>query len=87
MHVVPVQICHPDSSKVLDTYAMLDNCSQGTFVKEEIIEALGITGADARVTVTTLNREISQMSEGSRIIGQTKLDKGTKSIHQAGTTS
>ena len=55
MDVVPVQICHLDSNKVLDTYAILDKCSQGTFVKEEIIEALGITGAETRVTVKTLN--------------------------------
>ena len=41
-----VQIRHPDSNKVLDTYVMLDNCSQGTFVKEETIEVLGITGAE-----------------------------------------
>ena len=40
MDVVPVQIHHPDSKKVLDTYAMLDKCNQGTFVKKEIIEAL-----------------------------------------------
>ena len=33
MCVVPVQIHHPDSSKVLDTYVILDNCSQGKFVK------------------------------------------------------
>ena len=41
---------------------MLDNCSQGTFVNQEIIEALGITGVDARVTVKILNGEISQMT-------------------------
>ena len=41
---------------------MLDNCSQGTFVKEEIIDALGITGAETRVIVKTLNRDISQMT-------------------------
>ena len=58
--VIPVQICYPDSSKVLDTYAMLDNFSRGTFVKKEIIEALVITGADTKVTVKTLNGEISQ---------------------------
>ena len=62
MCVVPVQISHPDSNKVLDTYAMLENCSQCTFVKEEIIETLGITGAETRVTVKTLNGEISQMT-------------------------
>ena len=62
MCVVPVHIHDLDSSKVLDTYAMLDNCSQGTFVKQGIIEALCITGADTRVTVKTLNEEISQMT-------------------------
>ena len=62
MCVVPVHIHDLDSSKVLDTYAMLDNCSQGTFVKQGIIEALCIIGADTRVTVKTLNEEISQMT-------------------------
>ena len=55
MCVVPIQIHHPDSNKVLDTYAMLDSCSQGTFIKEEIIEKLGITRAEKIVTVKTLN--------------------------------
>ena len=41
---------------------MLDNCSQGLFVKEKIIEVLGITGAVTRVTVNTINGEISQMT-------------------------
>ena len=62
MCVVHVQICHPDSDNVLGTYAMLDNCSQGTFLKEEIIETLGITGAETRVTVKTLNGEVLQMT-------------------------
>ena len=59
MCVVPVQIHHPDSSKVLYTYAMLANSSQGTFAKEEIIEVLGIIGAGTRVTVKKLNGKIS----------------------------
>ena len=60
--VVPMQICYPDSNKVLDTYAMQENSSKGTFLKEEIIETLGITGAETRVIVNTLNDEISQMT-------------------------
>ena len=32
--VVPVEIRHPYSSKVLDTYEMLGNCIEGTFVKK-----------------------------------------------------
>ena len=44
------------------THAILGNCSQGACVKEEIIEALGITGAETRVTVKTLNGEVLQMT-------------------------
>ena len=39
---------------------MLDKCSQVTFVKEEIIEELGITGADTTVILKTPKGEISQ---------------------------
>ena len=62
MCVVPVQTRNPDSIKVLDTYAILENYRQDTYVKEEIIEALAIPGADTKVTVKTLNGEISQMT-------------------------
>ena len=81
MCVVPVQICHPDSNKVLDTYAMLDNCFQGTFLKEEMIEALGVTEAGARVTVKTLNGEISQtttMVENLKVAGSLGKPKWIK---------
>ena len=49
----------PRSNKVLDTYAMLDSCSQGKFLMQEIIESLGITGVDTKASVKTLNGEIS----------------------------
>ena len=62
MCVVPVHIRHPDSNKVLDTYAILNNCSQGTFIKEEMTEALRITGAETRETVKIINGEVSQMT-------------------------
>ena len=52
----------PESNKVFHTYSMLENCCQGTFVKEETIEVIGITGVETRVTVKTLNGEISQMT-------------------------
>ena len=58
MCIIPMQIFHPDSNEVLDTYSMLDNCSQSRFVKEEIIVVLGITVADTRATVKKLNGEI-----------------------------
>ena len=44
-----MQVCYPDSNKVLGIHSILGNCSEVTFVKEEIIAVLGITRAKARV--------------------------------------
>ena len=40
--LVPVWVGQKNSIKMIKTYAMLDNCSQGSFIKDEIIEDLGI---------------------------------------------
>ena len=40
MCVVPVWVGHRNSRKMVKTYAMLDNCSQGSFIKNEIIKDL-----------------------------------------------
>ena len=36
MRVVPVKVSHSKSKKEFSTHAMLDNCSQGTFIKEDV---------------------------------------------------
>ena len=60
MSVVPIKICHPNSDKVLAIHAMLDNCSQGTFVKEDIVSALGLEGLSTTIAVKTLSGETSE---------------------------
>ena len=40
--------------KEVTTYAVLDNCSQGTFVKEDI-HKLEASGARTKITVKTMN--------------------------------
>ena len=40
MCVVPVTVKHKNSSREVKTLAMLDNCSQGTFVKEDLLKKL-----------------------------------------------
>ena len=60
MCVVPIKISHTNSSKVLAVHAMLDNCSQGTFVKEDIISVLGINGVSTTIAVKTMSGEVSQ---------------------------
>ena len=45
---------------MVKTYAMLDNCSQGSFIKEEIIEELGITGRKLKLSLKSLTGKKSE---------------------------
>ena len=39
MCVAPIKITHAETKREVSTFAMLDNCSQGSFIKNNIIEA------------------------------------------------
>ena len=62
MCVVPVKVSYSKSKKEFSMYAMLDNCSQGTFIKEDIQKKLGAVGREANITVKTLNGELGMKS-------------------------
>ena len=49
MCVVPVVIKHKDSTKEIITHAILDSCSQGTFIVEDLVNALEIDDIDTSV--------------------------------------
>ena len=55
--MVPVIIKHIDSLKEIVTHAILDSCSQGTFVVEDLVELLAIKGTETSVVVKILNGE------------------------------
>ena len=55
MCVVPVKVKHEGSSRIIHTYAMLDNCSQGTFVKKNLLSSLGVKGEKTSINIKTLN--------------------------------
>ena len=59
MCVVPVCVIHRNSRKMV----MLDNCSQGSFIKDEIIEDLGISGRKLKLSLKTLTGEKSEDTE------------------------
>ena len=59
MCIVAVWIVHKSSRKMVKTYAILDNCSQGSFINEKIIEGLGITGRKLKSSQKTLTGEKS----------------------------
>ena len=55
MCVVPVRLRHCKSQKEVKTLALLDSCSQGTFVTERILKELDATGAKTSINIKTLN--------------------------------
>ena len=55
MCVVPVKVKHEGSSKIIHTYAMLDNCSQGTFVKKNLLSSLEVNGEQTSINIRALN--------------------------------
>ena len=55
MCVVPVKIGHVRTKKEVSRLAILSNCSQGTFMKENIKKKLGISGRKTEITIKILN--------------------------------
>ena len=75
MCVVPVKLSHAKIKKEVSTLAMLDNCSQGTFLKQSIKDRLGISDRKTDAIITTLNGERSMESEvvtGLRVSKKTR---------------
>ena len=65
MSIVPVWLSHPDVKKRIKVYAMLDSCSQGTFVTEHVLNLLGVEGVPSKIVVKTLT---GQDSDSSRMV-------------------
>ena len=55
MCIVPVKVRIKGSQAAVNTCAMLDNCSQGRFVKTKLLEELKVSGIKTAVTIKTLN--------------------------------
>ena len=53
--VVLVKFGHVGTKKEVSTLAMLDNCSQGKFMKESFKKKFGVTGRNTRIMTKTLN--------------------------------
>ena len=60
MCIVAAWVGHKSSRKMVKAYAMLDNYSQGSFIKKETIEELGITGKKLKLKLKTLTGEKSE---------------------------
>ena len=67
MCVVPIKVQYGNSGKVLEIQALLDSCSEGTFVLERLINNLCEKGQKTSITINTLNGGHKQVngSEGT----------------------
>ena len=68
MRIVPVNIKHGDSNKMVATYVMLDNCSQGSFILRCTIKKLGIQGIKANLKLKTLHGETSERTCAIKVL-------------------
>ena len=60
MCVVPVNLTYGCSGKTVKTQALLDSCSQGTFIMEKLLRDLGVNGQKtSSITIKTVNGEVN----------------------------
>ena len=80
--VVPVKVKY-GSRPVVETYAMFDSCSEGTFIEKGLLKELKISGRNTNITVKTLNGESSEKSfviDGLEVANGTKFNSNGKWI-------
>ena len=53
--VAPVKLKHEHCANKITTYAMLDNCSQGSFIHDSLVKKLGVTGIKTTINLKTLH--------------------------------
>ena len=56
MGIIPVWLYHKDNSNdKICVYALLDNASGGTFIKEDSLRRLGVEGSETKLLLTTMH--------------------------------
>ena len=79
MCIVSLKIKYLNKRKKVTTYTLLDNCSQGTFVREDIIHNLDASGARTKITVKTLNGGQTHLSTA---LDGLEVSSNNKSINE-----
>ena len=64
MCIVPVKVKCSNSKKEFKTHAMLDCCSQGTFISTYLTRKFKAEGVQTTIEIKPLNGEESQGTEG-----------------------
>ena len=72
MCIVPVRVQHKDGKGMIQTYAMLENCSQGSFIHENLVKEIGVCGMKTILNLKTLHGERTENTmvvEGIKVAG------------------
>ena len=78
LYIVPVKVKYEDGKDTITTYAMLDNCSQGSFVHDNLVKELGVHGMKATLNLKTLyekKTESTMVLEDIKVTGMNGLCK------------
>ena len=59
LSVVLVNLRYNHSGKNVKAYALLDSCSQGTFMLEKLLRDLGMNGQKTSITIKAVNGEVN----------------------------
>ena len=68
MCLVPVKVKHDHGANEVTTYAMLDNCSQGSFILDSLIKKLGVTGSKTTINLKRLHGVRSEKTVSVAVI-------------------
>ena len=72
MCIVTVKVRAAAQGKDILTYAMLDNCSQGSFIREALVKKMQTSGRKRTLNLKTLDGERSESTiaiEGLQVAG------------------
>ena len=78
LSVVPVILTHENSEKQIKTFALLDNGSQGSFIKDELLDEFEVDKIDTAITITTVSGETrrrSRAADGFKVASIFSTDK------------
>ena len=77
MCLMPLKISHLNCNKTIRTYAMLDNCRQGSFIKQDLLKRLGVDDQKLSLILKMLTGEKSEetlMVDNLKVAGVNKMN-------------
>jgi len=76
LSIVKVKVCHPSNpNKCVETFALLDNGSQGTFITEKMLDKLDIVGTKTTIEIQTVTGSFQEKTSFINHLQVSPVDK------------